>query len=92
MTLSETLYEVERHRYTFVDGLSDFGGFNDGLFMLTYFIMAPYSYSMFMRSLVEQFPVHKSRPSRVNKHALIQKILLTGEDVLVSSEQADFIS
>ena len=50
--LSEKLYDLERHRYTFVDGLSDFGGFKDGLFMLAYMIMAPYSYSMFIRSLV----------------------------------------
>ena len=51
--MGETFYEVERHRYTFKDGLSDFGGFNDGLFMLAYVIMAPYSHSMFMHSLIE---------------------------------------
>ena len=33
--LSDNKYVYERHAYTFLEFLSDFGGFNDGVLMIT---------------------------------------------------------
>ena len=55
--LSDTRYEQERHRYTLVEVLADFGGFNDGLFMLAAVFISPVSSMMFNRSITEKTPV-----------------------------------
>ena len=41
--LSNVQYQYERRSYTFVALLADFGGFNDGIFLLTSSFMIIYS-------------------------------------------------
>ena len=55
--LSETRHEYERSRYTFVDLLADFGGFNDGLLLVAHVLTGGYAASMFAGSLASIFPV-----------------------------------
>ena len=50
-------HEYERSRYTFVDLLADFGGFNDGLLLLAHVLTGGYAASMFAGSLASTFPV-----------------------------------
>ena len=57
--LVKTQYQYERKSYTFVQLLADFGGFNDGIFLLTSSFMVVYSRSMFEGSFSEQFPVRR---------------------------------
>ena len=45
--LSSMRYEMERHRYSFVDLLADFGGFNDGLLLIASLFVQPYSRKVF---------------------------------------------
>ena len=48
--LSDVQHEFERKDYNLISLLADFGGFNDGVSMLTSFFMAAYSSSMFAGS------------------------------------------
>lgn len=63
LALSTARYEYERHDYTFVALLSDFGGFNDGLLLLAYGLTGAYSKSMFMGRFSSMFPV-RQKPKR----------------------------
>ena len=55
--LSETRHDYERSRYTFVDLLADFGGFNDGLLLVAHVLTGGYAASMFAGSLASTFPI-----------------------------------
>ena len=55
--LSDIQYQYERRSYTFISLLADFGGFNDGIFLLASSFMAVYSRTMFEGSFAERFPV-----------------------------------
>ena len=48
--------------------LADFGGFNDGLFLVASSFMAFYSKSMFKGSFSEQFPVRYNANKRGKKN------------------------
>jgi len=61
--LSTARYEYERHDYTFVALLSDFGGFNDGLLLIAYAFTGAYNKSMFMGRFSSLFPV-RQKPKR----------------------------
>ena len=62
--LSEVNHEYERSRYTFVDLLSDFGGFNDGLLLLAHALTGTYAASMFTGKLASTFPVQEKEYSK----------------------------
>ena len=91
--LSERRIEQERHRYTFVDLLADFGGFNDGIIMIASVFMAPYSGAMFSNSLSQHFPVRKKgnsipKPRRKSQAALLRKIT-AGRQIELDRAQAE---
>ena len=60
ISLSNIQHQFERRPYTFVSLLADFGGFNDGIFLLTSSFMVIYSRQMFEGSFSEQFPVRQN--------------------------------
>ena len=45
--LSDNRYVYERHAYTFLELLSDFGGFNDGVLMISNSVVLFYQSKMF---------------------------------------------
>ena len=59
--LSDVQHEFERKDYNLMSLLADFGGFNDGVFLLTSFFMAAYSSSMFAGSFAQQFHVRRKK-------------------------------
>ena len=66
-SLVQTQYQYERRSYTFVQLLADFGGFNDGLFLLTSSFMVVYSRSMFEGNFSEQFPVRRKSKKKAEQ-------------------------
>ena len=67
--LSEVYYEQHRIRYTIVKMLADFGGFNDGLFLIASFITSSYAKTIFLLSFAHRVPVIKPKPKRIaNRH------------------------
>ncbi len=59
LELAPKRYEYERHDYTVVALLADFGGFNDGLLLLVSAITGLYSQSMFQGKFASMFPTQK---------------------------------
>lgn len=53
--LSDVRYEHERARYTFLEALSDFGGFNDGVLLLASGLTSSYAALMFSSSFSSKF-------------------------------------
>ena len=96
LKLSDTRYELERIRYSFIKLLADFGGFNDGLILIASFLVCPYSHAMFMSSFSQQFsfqhPKKKSHSSRNLVPLKILKKLKAGKNVHLSHQQAEVIN
>ena len=86
--LSDIQHQYERKDYNLISLLADFGGFNDGLFLLTSFFMTIYSSTMFEGSFAEQFPVrrktskHDSSNSDIN---FLSESLKRNQNVMVSA-------
>lgn len=97
MVLSPVRYEYERHDYTFVAVLSDFGGFNDGLLLIAYGLTAAYNKSMFQGKFSSMFPVRQNQKSRhQSKRRQAASRLLpkldAQQDVELSTQQARELS
>ena len=69
-------YDQHRIRYTIVKMLADFGGFNDGLFLIASFITSSYAKTIFLLSFAHKVPVIRPKPKRIaNRHQSILESL-----------------
>ena len=55
LELSKTMTSYERSPYTCLDLMGDFGGFNDGLYLVAGFLMSYYSSRMFQAAISQDF-------------------------------------
>ena len=61
IVLSDKFWNIERQRYSAMNLLGDFGGFNDGLMIFPSAIMGVYGSYFFTRMVAKEVPVKKRR-------------------------------
>ena len=71
--LSDTRYHDELRRYTVVELLADFGGFNDGLLLIATALTSTYARITFMASFASQWPV-MSNSNMLKDRTLVKKL------------------
>ena len=69
IVLSDKFWNIERQRYSMMNVLGDFGGFNDGLVIFPSALMGIYSSYFFTRMVAKEVPVKKRR-NKKKKSAL----------------------
>ena len=61
--MSPRVQRIERHAFTWLELLAEFGGYSDALFMIGAFLLAPYSELMYSIATATGQPVH-ANPSK----------------------------
>ena len=69
ISLSDKFWNIERQRYSMMNVLGDFGGFNDGLVIFPSALMGIYSSYFFTRMVAKEVPV-KTRRNKKKQIAL----------------------
>lgn len=65
---------MERKRYTFWDVLGDIGGFHDGVILVLYFMMAPYSAKAFFNKFSHNTPYLEKNRSTIKGNTLSKNL------------------
>ena len=66
--LSDIEITYEREVYAMIVGLSDFGGFNDGIILLPAILISIYSQKMYLKSLFTRLPIKRTSNSKENSN------------------------
>ena len=72
--LSDIEITYEREVYAMIVGLSDFGGFNDGIILLPAILISIYSQKMYLKSLFTRLPIKRSSNSKENSNEKMKEM------------------